>query len=73
MKKYGVIILKGKDLSPSEMKEFASKFGDEIVETAPDNRYGNFDPEHPYLFRIGNVLADGSVKRDSKMEQSIWH
>ena len=35
VKKYGVIVLKWKDLSPSEMKEFASKFGDQIVETSP--------------------------------------
>ena len=68
-----MIILKWKDLSPSEMKEFASKFGDEIVETAPDNRYGNFDPQNPFIFRVGNILADGTVKEGGKMEQSIWH
>jgi hypothetical protein len=55
------------------MKTFAEKFGDEIVETSSENVYGNYDPSHPYIFRVGNVLLDGTVKQDSKKDQSIWH
>lgn len=68
MKKHGVIILKGKEFSPEEMKSFGEKFGDEVVKTSSDNVYGNFDPQHPYIFRVGNVLVNGTVKADSKMD-----
>ena len=73
VKKHGMIILKWRDLSAEELKEFASKFGDELVKTSKNNIYGNFDPKTPHIFRVGNVLADGSIKKGSKMEQAIWH
>ena len=57
-----MIVLKWKDLSPSELKEFAAIFGDAIVQSLPNNLYGNFDKQTPYIQRVGNILADGTIK-----------
>jgi len=54
------------------LTEFATKFGDELVQLAPDHIYQNYDPSNPSIMRVGNVLMDGSIK-DSKAESSIWH
>lgn len=50
----------------------AEAIGDETITVPREMMKGNVQEDCPQVVRIGNLLADGSLKPDKK-EGSEWH
>lgn len=69
---HGCICIKQVDFGPQQMTAFTSKMWNEAIELPVFLMFNNQDPSYKTVARVGNVLADGTLK-DSQKEAAYWH
>ena len=59
---HGCICIKQVDFSPKQMTDFTSRMWSEAIELPAFLMFNNQDPSYKTVARVGNILADGTIK-----------